>query len=407
MLGQPRAPGRGNGMTTAQTSNRWRKATATAAALIFLVFLTLPALDGAFHIAPPVDLMENDPAPLPEISFSQLFKAFNVLQRGFLDKTYGFRKNLVRLQNLLDLDILQSSSHYHTVIRGKDNWLFLAQENPELNVVEDYRATRLYSPGDLARWVAVYRDRQDWLAARGIHYLLVVAPNKHTVYPEHLPPQFNKVSPQDRTDQLVAALTAAGINILDLRPAMRTVKEKALAYYRTDTHWTTYGAFAGYIEIMLRLARWRPEFAPTIRGDYDISITPGLTGGLASMLALSDRFPEERVTFVPKTPRQAVEVPNPQVPRALFQPTVTMSTGDPSLPTAVVFRDSFAHELIPFLSEHFRQAVYVWPYPSTPREMRVFDKSVVEAAKPDLVIDEFVERYFTEFPPAPKRPAAP
>ncbi|EKO38875.1 MAG: hypothetical protein B193_2421 [Solidesulfovibrio magneticus str. Maddingley MBC34] len=394
-------------MTTPQAADRWRKATATAAALIFLVFLALPTVDSVLHIAPAVDLMENDPAPLPEISIPQLFKAFNVLQRGFLDKTYGFRKNLVRQQNLLDLDILQASSHYQSVIRGKGNWLFLAQENAELNVVEDYRATRLYSADDLTRWVAVYRDRQDWLASRGIHYLLVVAPNKHTVYPEHLPAQYNKVSPTDRTDQLVDALTAAGVNILDLRPAMRTVKEKALAYYRTDTHWTTYGAFAGYIEIMLRLARWRPEFAPTIRGDYDIDITPGLTGGLASMLALSDHFPEDRVTFVPKTPRLAKEVDNPKATRTYFQPSVTMSTGDPSLPSAVVFRDSFAHELMPFLSEHFRQVVYVWPYPSTPREMRVFDKALVETEKPDLVIDEFVERYFTEFPPSPKRPPAP
>jgi hypothetical protein len=393
-------------MTTPQAYGGWRKAVATAASLVFLVCISLPALDGVFHIAPPVDLMENDPAPLPEFSLSQIFKAFNVLQRGFLDKTYGFRKNLVRLQNLLDLDVLQSSTHYQAVIRGKDNWLYLSQENAELNVVEDYRATRLYSANDLARWVAVYRERQDWLAGRGIHYLLVVAPNKHTVYPEHLPAQYNKVSPLDRTDQLVDALAAAGVNVLDLRPAMRTVKEKALAYYRTDTHWTTFGAFAGYIEIMKRLARWHPDFEPTIRGDYDITITPGLTGGLASMLALSDRFPEDRVTFVPQTPRQAEEVADPSVPKGLFQPTVTMRTQNAALPSAVVFRDSFAHELMPFLSEHFRQVVYIWPYPSTPREMRVFDRAAVEAVKPDLVIDEFVERYFTEFPPAPKRPSA-
>jgi hypothetical protein len=394
-------------MTEAQPFAAWRKAVATAASLLFLVCVILPGVESVFHIAPPVELMENDPTPLPEFSLSQVFRTFNVLQRGFLDKTYGFRKHLVRLQNILDLDLLQSSSHYQTVIKGRDNWLFLAQENAELNVVEDYRATRLYSQDDLQRWVDVYRERQDWLAAKGIHYLVVVAPNKHTVYPEHLPSQLNKVGPVNRTDQLVGALEAAGVNILDLRPAMLQAKQGALAYYRTDTHWTSFGAFVGYIEIMKRLAaKWRPEFEPTIHGDYDISITPGLTGGLASMLALSDRFPEDRVTFVPRTPRQAVEVENSLAPRALFQPSVVMRMPDASLPTAVIFRDSFAHELMPFLSEHFRQVVYLWPYPSTPREMRVFDKAAVEAIKPDLVIDEFVERYFTEFPPPKTRPSA-
>lgn len=384
-----------------------RKAIHLLAVLVFFVCICLPTADTLFHIAPAVDLMENDPAPLPEFSLSQVFRTFNVLQRGFLDKTYGFRKQLVRWQNMLDLFVLDASSHYQSVVKGKSKWLFLAQENAELNVVEDYRAGRLYTPEDLAWWVKVYRERQDRLAARGIHYLIVVAPNKETVYPEFLPSQYNRISPVSRTDQLVEALAAAGVQLLDLRPAMFKVKQGALAYYRTDTHWTSYGAFAGYIEIMTRLARWYPEFEPTIRGDYDINITPGLTGGLSSMLALSDMFPEERVTFVPRTPRQAVEVENVLAPKALFQPTVVTELNDPDLPTAVIFRDSFAHELMPFLSEHFKRAVYLWPYPSTPRESRVFDWATVDAVKPDLVIDEFVERYFTEFPARKPRPAKP
>lgn len=392
-------------MALAQTT--CRKAIHLAAVVIFFLCISLPTTDSLFHIAPPVDLMENDPPPLPHFSLSQIFRTFNVLQRGFLDKTYGFRKQLVRWQNMLDMFVLQSSNQYQSVIKGKDKWLFLAQENAELNVVEDYRAGRLYSPDDLAWWVKTYRDRQTRLEKRGIHYLVVVAPNKHTVYPELLPPQYNRISPVSRTDQLVEALTAAGVNVLDLRPAMLKVKEKALAYYRTDTHWTSFGAFAGYIEIMKRLARWYPDFEPTIRGDYDIHITPGLTGGLSSMLALNDVFPEDRVTFVPQTPRKAVEVENVVAPKSLFQPTVVTELADPSLPTAVMFRDSFAHELMPFLSEHFKRVVYLWPYPSTPRETRVFDWATVDAVKPDLVIDEFVERYFTEFPPKKARPANP
>ena len=377
-----------------------------AAVAIFLVCISLPGVENTFHFAPPVDLMENDPTPLPDFSLSQVFRTFNVLQRGFLEKTYGFRKQLVRWQNMLDLFVLQSSSHYQTVIKGKGNWLFLAQENAELNVVEDYRSSRLFSARDLARWVDVYRSRQDALDARGIHYLMVVAPNKHTVYPEFLPPQYNRASPVSRTNQLVDALQAAGVNVLDLRDTMLTVKKGALAYYRTDTHWTTFGAFAGYIQIMRWLTRWYPAFEPTIRGDYDIHITPGLTGGLSSMLALADMFPEDRVTFVPRTPRQAKEVENVVAPKALFQPTVVTETGDADLPTAVVFRDSFAHELMPFLSENFNRAVYLWPYPSTPREMRTFDWGTIDSVRPDLVIDEFVERYFTEFPPS-QRPGKP
>ena len=383
-----------------------RRAIHWAAVAVFCVCIGLPAADNLLHFAPQVDLMENAPTPLPDFSISEVFRTFNVLQRGFLDKTYGFRKQLVRWQNMLDIYVLHSSTQYQSVVAGQGQWLFLAQENPELNVVEDYRGSRLFTPEDLAWWVNVYRERQDRLAAQGIRYLIVLAPNKETIYPEFLPPQYNRVSPINRTDQLVHALETAGVAILDLRPALFAAKQGGLLYYRTDTHWTTSGAFVGYSEIMHRLARMPWDFAPTIRGDYDIQITPGLAGGLSSMLALADLFPEDRVTFAPHTPRQAVEVDNPLAPKSLFQPTVTTEINDPSLPTAVVFRDSFAHELVPFLSEHFKQAVYLWPYPSNPRESRVFDWATVEATKPDLVIDEFVERYFTEFPPK-HRPATP
>mgnify|MGYP001379977614 CR=1 FL=1 len=374
------------------------KAVIWAGTLLFLVCIFLPLADHLLHLSPEVSLMENDPTPLPEFSLAQVFRSFNVLQRGYLEKTFGFRKLLVRLENIIDILWLNSSNQYQTVIKGKSNWLFLSQENNDLNVVEDYRSGRLFTPEQLARWVTIFKNRKDWLDKQGIHYLVVLAPNKLTVYPEFLPSQYNKISPISRTDQLIQALTAADVDVLDLRPIMNEVKTKALAYYRTDTHWTTFGAFAGYVHIMKRLSKWFPRFEPEIRGDFDVSITPGLNGGLASMLALSDLFPEDRVAFIPKTPRQAVEVKDTSPNPASFQPTVIMQTDDPSLPKAIVIRDSFAHELIPFLAEHFSRSVYLWPYPSTSRGARQFDKAAIEREKPNLVIEEFVERYFTEFP---------
>ena len=370
-----------------------------AAVAVFCVCICLPAADNLFHLAPQIDIMENIPAPLQDFSLSEIFRSFNVLQRGFLDKTYGFRKQLVCWQNILDLFVLHSSTLYQKVIMGQGRWLFLAQENAETNTVEDFRGSRLFTPEDLAWWVNVYRERQDRLAAQGIRYLVVLAPNKETIYPEFLPPQYNRISPINRTDQLVRALETAEVPILDLRPALFAAKQGALLYYRTDTHWTTFGAFIGYSEIMRRLAQMPWDFAPNIRGDYDIHITPGFTGDLSNMLALAGMDPENRVTAVPRTPRQAVEVENTLAPKALFQATVTTEINDPSLPTAIVFRDSFAFELIPFLSEHFKQTVYLWPLPSTSLANRTLDWATVDAVKPDLVIDEFVERYFATFPP--------
>ena len=61
----------------------------------------------------------------------------------------------------------------------------------------------------------------------------------------------------------------------------------------------------------------------------------------------------------------------------------TPEIDDPSLPRAVIFRDSFSSRLVPFLSEHFSRAVYLW--------QNDFDANVVSEEHPDLVIQEILE----------------
>ena len=55
-----------------------------------------------------------------------------------------------------------------------------------------------------------------------------------------------------------------------------------------------------------------------------------------------------------------------------------------SLPKLLMFRDSYANALIPFLSEHFRRAVYLWQYE--------IDPDLVAAEQPDIVIHEWAGR---------------
>jgi len=61
-----------------------------------------------------------------------------------------------------------------------------------------------------------------------------------------------------------------------------------------------------------------------------------------------------------------------------------MERDDAKLPRAVMFRDSYATHLIPFLSEYFQRIVYVWRYH--------FDRALIERERPDVVIEEMVER---------------
>jgi hypothetical protein len=64
---------------------------------------------------------------------------------------------------------------------------------------------------------------------------------------------------------------------------------------------------------------------------------------------------------------------------------------DQSQPRVVIFRDSFASALIPFLSEHFSRAVYLW--------QNNVDPQVIEDERPDVVIHELVGRRLTTLTP--------
>jgi hypothetical protein len=115
---------------------------------------------------------------------------------------------------------------------------------------------------------------------------------------------------------------------------------------------------------------------------------------LAGMMGLTRVLRETNLTLAPRRPRRArVVEPAGAAPTDQLGRIVT-ELDDPSLPRAVIFRDSFVSPLVPFLSEHFRRAVYLW--------QNDFDASVVEKEAPDVVIQEIVGRHLYNFTPSPE-----
>lgn len=376
-----------------------RYATALLTTALFVAAICTPPVASLLKFNPHVPLQEVALNPMPELRLDTIGQIIYTLRRNWLDRNFGLRKVLLRWEQLLDVRLLKSSMPTDPVLAGENGWLYLAQENPQLNVVSDFRANNHLTPEQLGVWVKVFTARRDWLAARGIRYMVIVAANKASVYPEHIPARFNRVNEKNKLDQMVKALSEAGIDIVELRTALIKAKEKRLSYYRTDSHWTPYGAFYGYLEVAKRLKRYFPDLAPLSIDDYKVVEKPGLKGGLSYMIALGDLYPENEVLMEPLGPRKAYEIDGLEAKLNHFQPLSVWENKDNSLPRAVVFRDSFVHEIIPFLAEHFSRMYFVWPFP-TAVDVRGFDTEVIEQEKPDIVIDEFVERYFTQPPPA-------
>jgi hypothetical protein len=361
------------------------KATDLAIIAIFLVMITLPAAGLYFGLDRAYFLQENRPlATRPELTLDRTgLSEFRAKFEAYFSDQFGFRKRLIHWLAIVKVKGLGVTAS-PAVILGKCGWLYLASDC----ALESFRATRPYSRNQLEGYQHILESRRDWLAQRGIPYLVVILPHKDTVYAEFMPKAYNKVHPRSRLDQLLDHMTAhSSVPIVDVREDMREAKNRELLYDLTDSHWNSRGAHVAYVRIILALGIWFPEIRAVPRTEFTDVAKIGPGGDLALMLGLTRELPENRLGLEPLVPRHARGTDEifPLPPGwAPYRITIATECAGAKLPRAVMFRDSFASNLIPFLSEHFARIRYVWDYN--------FDHGLILRERPDVVIQEMVER---------------
>ncbi|MBI3403149.1 MAG: hypothetical protein HY048_17185 [Acidobacteria bacterium] len=302
---------------------------------------------------------------------------------------FGFRATLIRWYGESRLFAL-GVSPTTAVVKGRDGWLFYADDSS----IEDFARVDPMTPDAVQNWRDAIVRTRDWLRARGIPYVFTVAPDKHVIYPDELPPTIAPVGDVSRADQLYTALQDLGVAI-DVRPALREAGARERIYQRTDTHWNDRGALIAYQQIIAAVRLRVPATPPAwSRGDFEAVDRDVPAMDLGRMIGLARVLRETDMTLVPRRPRRArVVEPAGAKPTDELGRIVT-EIDDPSLPRAVIFRDSFVSRLVPFLSEHFSRAVYVWE--------NDFDADQVVRERPDVVIQEIVGRHLYGFIPSPE-----
>ena len=307
----------------------------------------------------------------------------------WFDDHFGFRSLLVRWYGESRLFVLGVSPSA-AVVAGRDGWFFYGDDK----AVEDYAQVEPMTPEALANWRSAVTRARDWLRARGIAYVFTVAPDKHVLYADEMPPTLARVNDVSRADQLFTTLQDMGLAV-DVRPSLAAAKAAERIYQKTDTHWNERGALVAYQGIIAAVrARVPSTPAAWTRDDFEPVDRVVEGRDLAGMMGLKRVLREVDMTLVPRRPRRArVVEPAGAAPTAEEGRLIT-ELDDPRLPRAVIFRDSFVSSLVPFLSEHFSRAVYLW--------QNDFDAAVVEQEHPDVVIQEIVGRHLYNFIPSPE-----
>lgn len=342
----------------------------------FAIILALPALDSIFHFSPVKDLFEKR-QPIAKPDFPQNFTELKTFPQNFekyFNDNYGFRKSLVSLNSHMMDKIFDESPDARAVV-GKDGWFYFDNHNSLL----DARGMATISDEMIARGVKSFGENWKKMREKNINYLLIIAADKSTIYPEFLP-DYIKPNEPHRIDKFLNALKAKypDFPVIDLRPLLKKAKENEVIYHKTDTHWNRRGAFAAYIEIMKNL-----KIQPHLREDFLEKEDEFIRGDISDIMGVETT--NRNYELKPKFLRQSNEIEVSQAEKNFFHKPIFSANKNKNLPIIFAYKDSYFADLIPLVSEHFSQSFYINEFPCD------LDFSILQKRRPNVVIQEFWE----------------
>jgi len=345
--------------------------------IFFVAILLLPLLDNIFHFSPVKNLFEKRlPAAFPENpkNISDLVNYPKKFEEFFNDN-YGFRKSYIFANSKIMDNIFNESPSSRALI-GKDGWLYFDNQNSFLDAQGlakiDEEKTKLMVKSFIKNWQN--------LKAKNIDYLVVIAADKTSIYPEFLP-DFIKISNgEHRIDKFIAALKKAAPNfpVLDLRPHLQEAKKQEILYQKTDTHWNSRGAYVGYAEIMKKLNLQyvaRSEFlnVENTMKDGDIAYIMGIDAQNIDYDLQENFVPNFYTISITKEEYRD------------FHKPARYGNYNKSLPVLFVYKDSFFDHMMRFFANHFSQSYFINEFPCE------LDVKVAKKYRANVVIHEFWE----------------
>lgn len=294
---------------------------------------------------------------------------------GPINRNYSYLRRIILRERVFDKTLI-----------GKERWLIFTDEGS----IDDYQRVNAFNEAELKRLQKDLDTLNETLSEKGIVFLVVIPPNKNTIYPEYVPDEIPVANAPSRYDQLVEYMRQHGeTRILDLRPALLEARKTRVVYLSKDTHWNDHGALIAYQQIMLTLQDEFPELEPHALSDYQQTTEAGVVLDLAENIAAPDLV-TDNITLSPLYTSNTTYYQEKHAGRRL-----TIGTNpNTALPKVVVYHDSFFNRLINWVGDHFQKSVFI-PINSPPE---IWNFSWIDSEQPDIVILEFTERYIDQIP---------
>jgi hypothetical protein len=359
--------------------------------LIFLILLPLSLGIQTIRLEPRVFDQSDYRDLTTKVDMTSLFSKDNNVEEYLRDQL-----PLRNIATSLDrnLQYIFRGKIQNQVIVGKDQQLYLGNEYGMIE--ENIRGTWILnkeSRKSVNENVAKLNKVSETLSKNGKEFILIIAPSKESVYKEELPNWYTSKGPS------VADFyrSKAKFKLIDLRSPLRSAKlDGKKVFYTNGTHWNHLGAYIGArflheadkelfkvplspisafrklnetpnnVQLSRNLGDDFPGFGPETRLWQMMKLSP-----------LRRNVTETDIVYQRLTPKWSL--------CSIVSPAdFTTCRENELLPTAVVFRDSFAEYAQQYLSEYFSKVRYVWG-------MGINSKMVNEN-DPEIVVLMIMER---------------
>jgi hypothetical protein len=267
------------------------------------------------------------------------------------------------------------------VLHGSDGWLFLQRDRND--VVGQHTGSVRLGLDEKAQWRKALEGRVEASERLGVLWSCLVAPDKESVYPEHLPAGVEPVGRRPVHEFLEVA-GEAGAPVAYALDWLERAKAGPELYVKTDTHWNyrgSYVAYRAFCDLLSRQGldlevveeerlRWHDE---EFEGDLGGKVLPEPTLGAMTRVEVAE--PQARLAFDSGVVNHGWVVRFEQAAEGR---------------TCVLFGESFAYFLLPYLKETFERLVFV--------HTSMFIPEIVERERADVVLSLPLERFLIRPP---------
>lgn len=303
-----------------------------------------------------------------------------------LSNNFRWKKDLITLYSSFRFWI--GDCVYSTALVGKDGWVFYTGGNS----IQDYQKNLSFEKTELINFVDKLIILSNTLNNQGKTLLIVIPPNKSTVYRKYMPNIIPVLGEDSLLDLFLDQSKQRGfVNVIDLRKSLMEASKNQEVYFKIDTHWNELGAYYGYYDILSFFSDYDSRLVPHSLSNYEYLYKGDLINpDLPDVLGIPP-INEPHWILRPKFPVQSMQTIRFHLSNGGF---ISKTVGsEEKLPRLLVFHDSFysaRNSLSHFIEPHFSNTTSIL----FTQDSNIWSLNWIQQEEPDFVIIEIVERNF-------------